>query len=370
MSAPSITSTPPGTAPTRSGPVSPLRRRICLATVLVCLPYTLLKVAWVAGWSVGVSVDGFTDTTRVANAVTAGLDLGAILLAVMFVAPWGRRVPAFLVAFPAWVGTGLLAPVVLGFLVGTPLQLLTGGANPFTGDDAVSPWVFGLVYGGFVLQAVLLLPGFVLYARDRWPVVTDGGRGSLGAGPARPLQTILAGFFIVAAVAFAGLQLAWAAGASGPDPSLNLPQRTLFLESALAALASAVATAGLVRGERLTRPRLGLIWLGSGIVFTSSLNETLRNVATGPGSWGDSSAGAGERTLLLFILLSALGGAIGGAMRLVEEEVGTDRPPRGEAGQHGRRAEPSRDDDGVGDGRSGRARACAESPASGAAAPP
>ena len=283
----------------------------------------------------------------------------------------GRRIPAFLVAFPAWVGTGLLAPVALGFLVGTPLQLLTGGGNPFTRDDGVSPWVFGLVYGGFVLQAALLVPGFVLYARDRWPVVTDGGRGARGAGLTRPLQTVLATFLIVGAVAFVGLQLAWATAGSGSGPSPNLPQRTLFAESALAALAAAAATAHVVRGGRLTRPRLGLIWLGSGIVFTSSLNETLRNVAAGHGDWGAATAGAGERTLLLFILLSSLGGAVGGAMRLVEEELGTAGAPRGEAGHHGawaQQAQPSRVDDGVGDGRSGRAGARPEGRASGAAA--
>ena len=94
----------------------------------------------------------------------------------------------------------------------------------------------------------------------------------------------------------------------------------MFVGAALAAVAAAVATAGVLRRARLTRSRLVLIWLGSSIAFTNALNETLRNVATEPGEWGSSVAGAGEKTLFLFILLGTLGGAIGGAMRLVEEE--------------------------------------------------
>ena len=300
-----------------------LRRRICIATILVCLPYTLLKVAWLSGWSVGASTEGFIDTTRVANGVTAGLDLAAIVLAIAFVAGWGRRIPAFLMAFPAWIATGLLAPVAMGFLIGTPLQLATGGGNPFTGDEGLSPWVFGIVYGGFVLQAALLLPGFVLHARERWPVVTGGGLAAGGAGATQVLQLVLGWFLIVAAVAFAGLQLSWAIQGGGSHPDPNTPTRTMFAGAALAALAAAVATGGLLRGGSLTRMRLVLIWLGSGITFTNVLNESLRNVATEAGGWGASSASAGEKTLFLFILLGTLGGAIGGAMRLVEEERGS-----------------------------------------------
>lgn len=322
-----MSATPPSTAARRPGALRPrddgvhaLRVWICVATVIVCLPYTLLKAAWVTGWSVGASIDGFTDTTRVANGVTGALDLVAILVAITFVAPWGRRIPAFLVAFPAWIASGLLAPVAVGFVIGTPLQLATGGDNPFTRDDGLSPWVFGLVYGGFVLQAALLVPGFVLYARDRWSVATRGGRASGGAGTTGPLQDLLGGIFVVAATAFAGLQLSWSLQGSGSYPDPNTPQRTLFAASAIAALAAAVATIRLMRGGRLTRLRLGTIWLGSGITFTSTLSDTLRSVATDAGAWAATSSSAAEATLILFVLLGTLGGAIGGAMRLVEEE--------------------------------------------------
>lgn len=357
-----MSSTSPVLTSTRSRPdpaparrVSRLRRRICIATVLVCLPYTLLKVAWLSGWPVGVADGGFTDTTRVANGVTAGLDVVAILLAIGFVAPWARRIPAFLVAFPVWIATGLLAPVMMGFLVGAPLQLLIDGSNPFLGDEVLAPWVFGIVYGGFVLQAALLLPAFVLYARDRWPTVTAGGTEGRG-GRTDALQNVLGMVFIVAAVVFAVVQLGWATVGGGSFGEPDVPQRSLFAGSALAALGAAVAGVGLIRGGALTRTRLSLSWLGSGVIFTSTLNDTLRNVATAPGAWGSSSASAGDRTLLLFVLLGALGGAIGGAMRLVEEESATLPPQPREAGDHGQRAQPSRDDGGVGDGGGRRPR--------------
>ncbi|GAA6527889.1 hypothetical protein [Intrasporangium sp. DVR] len=321
MTSASVT-TPRKPSPERTGSdrVGVVRRRLAVATVTVCLPYTLLKALWVSGVSVGASAEGFTDTTRAANLVTGGMDLVAMILAIAFVAPWGRRLPAFLVAFPLWIGSGLLAPVAVGFLVGTPLQLATGGGNPFTGDDVLSPWVFGLVYSGFVLQAVLLVPGFLLYARTRWPVATGGGRVADGEGDTGPLQRILGSFLVVAAMAFAGVQLSGAVQSGGSSAGPSLPQRTLFTASALAAVAAAVGTTGLVRGKRLTRARLATVWLGSGVIFTTALSETLRNVSTEPGHWAAPGAGPGERTTVLLILLMSLGGAIGGALRLVEEE--------------------------------------------------
>lgn len=65
-----------------------------------------------------------------------------------------------------WVGTGLLAPIVLI----VPLQLLVGTSSPgeAAGPPPIAEWVFAMVYAGFIWQAVFLLTGFVLYARSRW----------------------------------------------------------------------------------------------------------------------------------------------------------------------------------------------------------
>lgn len=296
-----------------------LRRWICAATVLSTLPYIVLKLIWVAGNPVGASVDGFTDTTRAANILTAGLDIVGIALAVLFVAPFGRRISAFLVAFPAWVATGLLTPVVLGVVLGTPTQLLTGGGNPFA-DDGLSAWVYGLVYGGFSLQALLLGTGFVLYAVDRWSVVRRGGRPMDGAGTTRPLQTVLGVIHVVALLAFAALSLVWAVAGGGTFGNPDTSQRVFLLVTVVVALAAAAATIALLRGGRLTRLRLVLIWVGAGVAFTTALRDSFIAVMTGPSGWGATGAGPAERGLVLFVLLGVLAGSIGAAMRLVEEE--------------------------------------------------
>ncbi len=171
----------------RTLPVSRLRLRVCVATVLVCLPYLTLKTAWILGVPIGADEASFASDTRGANLITAGMELVAICLAVLMVHPLGRRVPAFVMAMPVWIGTGLLAPIGLGVPVGVVLQFATGGDNPFSGNATLHGWVFAVVYGGFVLESGLLLYGFLLYARDRWPVVLGGGRVADGGGLTRPL---------------------------------------------------------------------------------------------------------------------------------------------------------------------------------------
>lgn len=299
-----------------------MRRWVCVATVVACTPYLALKVAWVAGASVGTTGGDFAETTRVANLATAGLEAVAIAIAVLFVHPLGRRVPAFLVLLPAWAATGLLGPVVLGVLLGAPAQVASGGGNPFTGDDVLAPWVFAAVYGGFTLQAALLAVGFTLYARDRWPVVLGGGAAPR-TGATWPLQQLLGGVLAVTVLVFAGQQLVSAVTAQGTyvaDPTTA--QRVMLAASGVVAVLAGVAALDLLRGHRLTAPRLVLVWAGSAVTFTASLNETLRNVAIDPDEWGASTAGPGAATLSLLVLLGSLGGAIGGAIRLAEEQAG------------------------------------------------
>lgn len=301
-----------------------LRRRIAIATVAACLPYLALKIAWALGATVGVNSAEFAAEARGANILTAGLELVAVALAVLLVHQTGRRLPAFAVAFPAWVATGLLVPVAAGFLVGGPVQVLTGGGNPFE-DDVLDGWVFLLVYGGFVLQAVLLGIGFALHARDRWPVATAGGRAD-GAGLTRPLQDLLGGFSILAAIGF-GLQRAqWALTGSGPTPDLETAPRVMYLFMAALAAGGAVATWRLLRGGRLTQPVVALVWVGTSVVFASALSETVKALAIPAGGFGAVGGSPAAATVGLLVLLGALGGAIGGALRLVEEERPTPIP--------------------------------------------
>ncbi|MFD8200393.1 hypothetical protein [Streptomyces sp. NPDC059701] len=206
-------------APAAAAGPSPARRLLGAAAVVACLPYLGLKAAWIAGSRVGIP-DGSAllehrVTMAVANGFSVLLDSGVIVLALVLTRPWGRRVPAWLLTLPAWVATGLLAPIMTGF----PLQLLArafaGGVA--TGADArrepfLHEWVFGVVYGGFIVQGLALGALFVLYARERWGHVWRGRTGDL---PVRAVGRGRRAVAVVAAVLAlfpAAVRLLWACG--------------------------------------------------------------------------------------------------------------------------------------------------------------
>jgi hypothetical protein len=303
-------------------PAGRLRRWTCWATVLACLPYLLLKVAWVAGWSVGAQSPTFADTTRVANLVTGGLELVAIAVAVVLVHPYGRRIPAVLVVLPVWVATGLLTPVAAGAALGAPLQLVTGGGNAFAGDDVLSGWVFAVVYLGFSLQAVLLLTGFVLYAADRWPALfsrEDSAHDAADeAGATRAVHGLLLGAFAVTSLAFAGQQLWWGLGGGGPFADPETSQRVFLVTGAVLTTAAGAAGLGLLRGRRLGPGRLALVWTGTAVVVTSTLMQTLKSVTIQPGEWGAVEPDPVQGAVTLLVLLAGVAGTIGCLLRVVE----------------------------------------------------
>lgn len=303
------------------------RAWICAATVAACLPYLLLKLAWIAGSDIGVSQEGFDDTTRTANVVTAGLELVAIAVALALVLPAGRRLPPLLVALPAWVATGLLVPVGGGALLGTLLQGATGGGNALAGNDVLAGWVFALVYLGFAAQAVLLLSGFVLYARDRWPVVARGGSDRLEAGSVRALEMLLGRIFVAGAVVFAVQQGLWATVGGGPFDDPTTAQRMFLAVCAGAALAGAAATAGLLRGGRLTRAHLAGVWVGTAVLFSGTFLDTMKQVVIADDAWGAPETHPAHALLTLLVLLCALAGAIGGLLRLATETAAIGRTP-------------------------------------------
>ncbi|NYV76049.1 hypothetical protein HW445_17295, partial [Streptomyces sp. UH6] len=159
----------PVTAPAVAAGTTPARRLLRATAVVACLPYLGLKAAWIAGSRVGIP-DGSAlldhrVTMAVANGLSMLLDSGVIVLALVLTRPWGRRVPALMLALPAWVATGLLAPIMAGY----PLQLVArafaGGVA--TGADArrepfLHEWVFAVVYAGFIVQGLALGALFVL----------------------------------------------------------------------------------------------------------------------------------------------------------------------------------------------------------------
>ncbi|MFJ8539934.1 hypothetical protein [Streptomyces sp. NPDC093591] len=264
-----------------TGPVPLSRSRRILRTVAVasCVPYLSLKFAWLAGSRVGIpegsSLLEHRATMAVANGVTVLMDGAVIVLALVLTRPWGLRVPAWLLAFPVWVATGLLTPIMTGF----PLQLVVrafGGTT--TGSRAREPfldeWVFAVVYSGFIVQGIALGALFTLYARDRWGHLWRGPVWELPVGVTGPAQR----FTAVAAGALAlfplTVHLLWACGATVGLSEGRVEDRASdfhVLESLdVVFLLTAVTGAFLLafrRGRALpVKLPLALAWVGSGAV--------------------------------------------------------------------------------------------------------
>ena len=151
----------------------------CVVAILACLPYLGLKALWILGSEVGVpagsDLHDHPTAMRLANGATLIMDAAVVVLALVLIGPWGRRIPAWLLVFPLWVATGLLTPIALGFPVQLALDLVAGPGPASESRDAfLAPWVFPLVYGGFVLQALALGTLFVVHARQRWGHLWQG----------------------------------------------------------------------------------------------------------------------------------------------------------------------------------------------------
>ncbi len=259
--------------------VARTRRALRGLTILACVPYVSLKVAWVAGSEIGIPAGSvLLDHPRmmaVANAVTVVADALVVVLALLLTQAWGRRFPAWLLALPMWAATGLLVPIMTGYPAQLAVAAVTGDekaaapAEPF-----LDPWVFGVVYGGFILQGLALGTLFVLYARDRWGHLWSGRLGTLSARTSGPGVRAVALAGSVTALASATPHLLWATGSTTGLSARRIAERDAdfhVLEAQwLCFLAVAVvATLLLVlrRPARLrVRTTLALAWTASAAV--------------------------------------------------------------------------------------------------------
>lgn len=244
------------------------------------LPYLALKLVWLAGGRLGVADDRMMrEPSMVAlNLLTAGMDLVAIGIALAFTHEWGRKIPAWLVLPPMWVATGLLAKFVTGVPILAAVEALwseTSG-RPIAGP--VQPWVYTVVYTGFLGIGVGLMLAFVLHARERWRDVLEAS-----APPSnRRTQSVevpLAAAAAIMAVAVGALHLAWAFGAEIGVSQQIAAQRGLS-SSLMNSLDAAIMIAGaagvlmLVHGRSGRMPfwiPLTLTWVGGGFLFAWGL---------------------------------------------------------------------------------------------------
>ncbi|MGW5849429.1 hypothetical protein ACWFQ8_15990 [Streptomyces sp. NPDC055254] len=184
--------------------------------VTAAVPYLTLKAAWLAGSHMGIPAGSVLREPgpflAVANAVTLAMDACVILLVLVLTRPWGLRVPAWLLAVPVFVATGLLTPILLGFSGQLLVRALgfgaetdggTGGQAPFLDD-----WVTDVVYTGFAVQGLALAGLFAPYAQERW------GRLWRGApGERLPSSTgVMAAAAAVTGAAVGGTYLYWTFG--------------------------------------------------------------------------------------------------------------------------------------------------------------
>ncbi|MGW6206445.1 hypothetical protein ACWF9B_22765 [Streptomyces sp. NPDC055089] len=218
-----MTQTPlvPAPAPAAAAPVTGRLRTVLRCVAIVsCLPYIALKAAWISGSHVGIpdgsSLLGHRTTMAVANGASVLMDSAVVVIALLLTQAWGRRVPAWLLALPMWVATGLLLPVMTGY----PLQLLVrllGGRTVNKGDVGrpfLDEWVFGVVYTGFILQGLALGTLFALYAGERWGHLWQGTLRELPDSPTAPVLRAAAVAASLIALVPGTLHLLWAAGST------------------------------------------------------------------------------------------------------------------------------------------------------------
>ncbi len=255
--------------------------------VAACVPYGLLKVAWLAGSSIGAaSPEGAASLHdprhTVGNAITLGMDAVVVVLALTLTLRRGLSVPAAVVVFPLWVGIGLLAPIAVGLPLGLVGQAVTGG-SPAPADNELQDWVYAVVYGGFVVQAAGLLIAFLLYARLRWAALFRLRLNELPAPEDRSLGLrILVHGAGTVGFGYAGMHLAWAVAGdqlAGPPGFETVAQRVFLASVAVLVAAGAGAMLVLAGARRVGRPGdraillVAIAFVGTGVAFGSGLAE-------------------------------------------------------------------------------------------------
>src|SRR5262249_17692990 len=197
--------------------------------IVFILPYLAIKIAWISGIPVGMPDKNLVAAPSMlaVNLLTFFMDAVAILLALTFVHRWGLRAPPWPALFPMWVGMGFLAPIAVAVPITILARMLgldsiqhssyeTGAGE----QSLVEPWVTKTVYTSFLVQGLVLVMAFLLYAAAGWGASLQTRIGDVQ--PPRPAIAILGNAASVVAAAVGLLHLFWAAGAP-----LGLPARLL-----------------------------------------------------------------------------------------------------------------------------------------------
>ncbi|QES52665.1 hypothetical protein DEJ50_25760 [Streptomyces venezuelae] len=262
--------TPPAPAPTAPAPLGPARRALRSIAIAAAVPYLTLKTAWLAGSRIGIPEGSVLREPglffTVANAATLLMDVALVVIVLALTQPWGRRIPAWLMAVPVFTATGLLTPIVGGFPAVTLFRALGGEPDPAQGgasEPFLDAWVFNVVYVGFSVQALALAGLFVPYARERWGHLWQGRLGQPMSAAIRAAAVAGA----AAALVFAAVELYWTCGgtaglSAGLAATWSSDSAVMAVVHSLSALAGAAG--GLLLafgGRRAVRGPLALAWV-------------------------------------------------------------------------------------------------------------
>lgn len=290
------------------------RRTLRAVAVAATLPYLTLKAAWLAGSRTGIpdgSVLAEPGTFVVlANSVTLLMDACVIVLVLLLTQPWGMRVPSWLLTVPAFAASGLLTPIVLGFPGQLLIRVLGFGADPSGSAERepfLDPWVFNVVYGGFIVQGIALAGLFVPYARERWgwgrsPAADRTGGGAERTAAATRATASTRVVAAVAALGSAGVAAAYFFWAFGGTAGMGAERAASWsaeagVVSAVHAVCALAAGAGALllasdRGRRARWPA-ALAWVGSGAALGWGLWSVIASL--GPQfDGGEAPSGAAQ----------------------------------------------------------------------------
>jgi hypothetical protein len=328
----------------RGGGVGRLGRAAAWISAVCCLPYLVLKVFWTVGVPLGLSDRSVLDDNGwvAGNALMAVIQLAGLLLVLALIRPWARRVPAWLLLFPVWVGTGLLFQVAVGavLLLFSPASQASGGSTA-----GIEPWVFAMVYSAFAGQGAALAIAFACHVRARWGRLLGERTGEVLARQTARARSWPESHLAELAEAVAGMAVAvaflfgyWAAGGSfGLSGAQLHPSWALQASRAVGAVTAVVGLLGLAgRWGHQTRFWLpaALTWVGSGALaafdgLTTVLNQIFVMFGTGASVPGWSLI---DTVLVIKVVIAVSAAAVGAlAVAAAAKDAGSPLQP----GRHG-----------------------------------
>lgn len=290
-----------------------------------CLPYLALKVLWTVGVPLGIadeSVLGDIDWV-LSNALMAVVQVFAVALVVALVRPWSRSLPAWLLLFPAWVGTGVLFQVMIGSAVGAALSGTSQDLS--SSEDPIRPWVYVLVYVAFALQGTALAVAFAAHVRARWgrlftmrtSEALGRGKDRVSSWPGRnfvQISVTVASMALGTAIVFSFWSGGGAFALSGTDAERSEPMQVARATGAAVAALGMFALAGRWESRLRFWWPAALVWVGSGaLVVFDGLSLLLNGLFASAGTEATSDATwePTDTALVAKVLVGVLAAAVG-----------------------------------------------------------